>query len=196
MRNGTILTLNIIANRKLYTISFQMAYNVALCTMGTLNFSNDAFFSLASRLYADILLFCWRWCWNLVLVICSSTAVSLYSADSYQCSPPYLLFVLLLYVDMFIAVWFLITVRQNLDITWLAKFDGYYRRRSRSARFEFSSRPNCVRFLNSNLRQNFVARIWFPIWNLWISSLLSNWIKMFNSGSVYKHRHCTRVHYT
>ena len=46
MRNGTTLTLNIIPNRKLHTISFEMAYNVAVCTEGTLNSSNDAFFGV------------------------------------------------------------------------------------------------------------------------------------------------------
>ena len=52
MRNGTILTLHIIPSRKLHKISFQMAYNVAMCTMGTLNPSNNAFFwSLAARLF-------------------------------------------------------------------------------------------------------------------------------------------------
>ena len=42
MRNGTILTLHIIPNCRLHTISFQMAHNVALCTVGTLNSSNNA----------------------------------------------------------------------------------------------------------------------------------------------------------
>ena len=51
MRNGTILTLRIIPNRKLHTISFEIAYNVAVCTVGTLNSSNNAlFWSLAARL--------------------------------------------------------------------------------------------------------------------------------------------------
>ena len=43
MRNGTILTLHIIPDLKLYTIRFQMVYNVAVCRVGTLNFSNNAF---------------------------------------------------------------------------------------------------------------------------------------------------------
>ena len=46
MRNGTILTLHIMPNRKLHTISFQMAYNMAVCTVGTLNSSNNAFFGV------------------------------------------------------------------------------------------------------------------------------------------------------
>ena len=37
------LTLHIIPNRKLHTISFQMAYNAAVCPVGTLNSSNNAF---------------------------------------------------------------------------------------------------------------------------------------------------------
>ena len=43
MRNGTILTLHTIPDLKLYTIRFQMVYNVAVCRVGTLNFSNNAF---------------------------------------------------------------------------------------------------------------------------------------------------------
>ena len=35
MRNGTILTLHIIPSRKVHTVSFQMAYNVAVGTVGT-----------------------------------------------------------------------------------------------------------------------------------------------------------------
>ena len=51
MRNGTTLTLHITLNHKLYTISFQMAYNVAVCTVGILNSSDNAFFfSLAAQL--------------------------------------------------------------------------------------------------------------------------------------------------
>ena len=51
MQNGIILTLHIIAKCKLHTISFQMAYDVAMCTVDTLNSSNNVFFfSLAARL--------------------------------------------------------------------------------------------------------------------------------------------------
>ena len=46
MRNGTILTLHIIQNRKLHTISFQMTYDVAVSTVGTLNSLNNAYFFL------------------------------------------------------------------------------------------------------------------------------------------------------
>ena len=46
MRNGTILTLHIIPNHKLHTISFPMADNVAVCIVGTLNFLNNAFFEV------------------------------------------------------------------------------------------------------------------------------------------------------
>ena len=47
MRNGVISTLHIIPNRKLHTISFQTAYNVAMCTVvGTLNSSNNVFFGV------------------------------------------------------------------------------------------------------------------------------------------------------
>ena len=42
LRN-TILTLHIIRYRKLHINSFQMEYNVAVCTVGSLNSSNDAF---------------------------------------------------------------------------------------------------------------------------------------------------------
>ena len=48
MRNGTILTLRIIPNRKLHTISFQMAYNLAVCTVGTPQITR--FWNLAARL--------------------------------------------------------------------------------------------------------------------------------------------------
>ena len=34
MRNGTILTLRIIPDRKLHAISFQIACSVAVCTVG------------------------------------------------------------------------------------------------------------------------------------------------------------------
>ena len=48
MTNGTILTLHNIPNRKLHTVGFQIASNMAVCTVGTLNFSNDGvFWSLA-----------------------------------------------------------------------------------------------------------------------------------------------------
>ena len=43
MRNGTNLALHIIPDRKLHTISFQMTYNVTMCTVGTLNSSSNAF---------------------------------------------------------------------------------------------------------------------------------------------------------
>ena len=39
-----ILTLHIIPTSKLLTFSFQMAYNVAVCTVGTLNSSDNASF--------------------------------------------------------------------------------------------------------------------------------------------------------
>ena len=35
--NGIILALHIIQNRKLHKASFQMTYNVAVCTVDTLN---------------------------------------------------------------------------------------------------------------------------------------------------------------
>ena len=50
-QHGTILTLRIIPNRKLHTISFQMAYNLAMYTVGTLNSSKTRFWSLAARLF-------------------------------------------------------------------------------------------------------------------------------------------------
>ena len=58
MRNGIILTLHIIPNRKLRTICFQMA----VCWVGTLNYSNNALefdhstfrFSLSKRFLQDL----------------------------------------------------------------------------------------------------------------------------------------------
>ena len=44
MRNGTILTLRIIPNCQLYIISYQIPYNVAVCTVGTLKSLNCTFF--------------------------------------------------------------------------------------------------------------------------------------------------------
>ena len=44
-------TFHVIPNRKLHTVSFQMAYNVAQCTVGTLNSSNNAFFGVWSLDY-------------------------------------------------------------------------------------------------------------------------------------------------
>ena len=60
MRNGTILMLHIIPNRKLHTISFQMAYDVAVSTVGTLKTPQITcfFFSLAAPLlgYKDFMM--------------------------------------------------------------------------------------------------------------------------------------------
>ena len=50
MTNCTILTLHIISNRNLHSISFQMKYNVAVCTLGTLNSPNNEGFFLAEPL--------------------------------------------------------------------------------------------------------------------------------------------------
>ena len=41
--NFTILMLHIIPNRKLHTINFQMAYNVAVCTVDPLNSTKIGF---------------------------------------------------------------------------------------------------------------------------------------------------------
>ena len=49
MRNGIILTLHIIPNRKLQTISFQMAYDVVVCIVGTLSSGNKRFFFYFGR---------------------------------------------------------------------------------------------------------------------------------------------------
>ena len=43
MRNGTILRLHIIPNRTLHTISFQLEYNVAVCTVDPLNSTKIGF---------------------------------------------------------------------------------------------------------------------------------------------------------
>ena len=48
--NGTILKFHIILNCKLDTSRSQMIFNVAVCTMGTLNSSNNALFCLAAFL--------------------------------------------------------------------------------------------------------------------------------------------------
>ena len=40
--NGTILMLHITPNHKLHKASFQVTYNVAVCTVGTLSSSNNA----------------------------------------------------------------------------------------------------------------------------------------------------------
>ena len=49
MRNCTVLTLHIIPNRVQHTISFQMAYNKAVCTWVTLTLFDMGLFLTVSH---------------------------------------------------------------------------------------------------------------------------------------------------